>query len=715
VRSTRFYLTIAFLAASALGAFWVVRAQEGPRWEPPAIVPADERAAEKKAPIKIGGQRFNEKPKVADPSMIIPAAAYETPRPVKVEKGSEIVLTGGTQILPEKKDDKTPTLPDLPGLIPDLPQTKLLVQPELPAPLPPPLVVEPTKALIVDPTVKKELPPLPPMMLIPPAEEKKELFSAPKVVLEPKQTPLLDVKKPTTLIAPDVQGEEPLKSFVRVRSEQDAAPVPGLPTPKPHNDRVAPILVPKDLVMPLRPLQAPSSVLTLQTPSLTVEKRAGVGPTYQIVVRNVGAVAGQNVRVEDELPAGAKVLAAEPMPTMQGDKAVWVIPEIAVQREIVLQITIQAIGNVPPHHHTSIFVSATSQTHTAAVPIRHEVNPLVVQFLGPFKAAVGKPVALQIRVKNQSDQAISGIKLYGVLPEGLDTPEGRKIEGPEDGMVFQAGETKTLKMPANTVKPGRHVVLVKAATSTGIEATDSATIDITADGLMIQQAPQVKLLPGREGDLRIEVINSTGRALHNVSVVNRLPDGLDFIQASDAGLYQANSRTVYWTIKDLPESKTQTLYVRVQGAKAGQYQNTVTVKAEGVPIQTSTGQVVLEGIADLTLRVVGHEGPVYVGREVTYEIQVQNRGMSGDQNVQLQVQFPAGLTPKSAQGPMRHSLEKQTILFEPIAAIGAQGQALYKVSAIAQTPGDQRVRFAIVSEQVRNPIQREISTMVYKD
>jgi uncharacterized repeat protein (TIGR01451 family) len=132
-------------------------------------------------------------------------------------------------------------------------------------------------------------------------------------------------------------------------------------------------------------------------------------------------------------------------------------------------------------------------------------------------------------------------------------------------------------------------------------------------------------------------------------------------------------------------------------------------------MQSSTGQIVLEGIADLTLRVVDRESPTYVGKEITYEVQVLNRGSNADQNVRLQIQFPPGLTPKSAQGPMRHSLDKQTVEFEPLVSVAPQGQAVFRVSAIAQTEGDQRVRFAIVSDQVRNPIQREVSTMVYRD
>ena len=129
----------------------------------------------------------------------------------------------------------------------------------------------------------------------------------------------------------------------------------------------------------------------------------------------------------------------------------------------------------------------------------------------------------------------------------------------------------------------------------------------------------------------------------------------------------------------------------------------------------SIGIVTLDGVADLSLRVIDRDNPLEVGRETVYQIQVVNPGSMSANNVQLQVQFPPGLVPKNAEGNTRYSVDRQTILFEPIASLAPQGQAIYRVSALAQSLGDQRVRFSVVSEQVRTPITREISTMVVRD
>ena len=107
-------------------------------------------------------------------------------------------------------------------------------------------------------------------------------------------------------------------------------------------------------------------------------------------------------------------------------------------------------------------------------------------------------------------------------------------------------------------------------------------------------------------------------------------------------------------------------------------------------------------------------GPVEVGKETVYEVQVLNPGSAAATNVRLQIQFPPGLLPKNAQGDARFSLDRQSVVFEPIVSLAPQAQTTFRVTAVAQPAAerDQRVRFAITSDQVRLPIQKEISTLV---
>jgi uncharacterized repeat protein (TIGR01451 family) len=716
-----------------LGAYWAVSAQEGrPLWGPPPVLPTDETT-------KKPSTKYPNKAK-ADPTLIVPAEAFDVPRPVEptearkgfvIEEKPGIVLTGGA--LPPPMFPPVVTTPD----------PKQMIPPPLPVidtkPLPMP-ILEPTKALIVEPATK-EVPPkkgaiplllqsptpvIPPPTVIP--EPKKDLIAPPiinmpsVIVPEPKKEPIA----PPTINMPSVIAPEPVapqksRAFVRIDSASNYPSPAGSGRPIPD----APILVPQQSQLPLPPSVAPispstSGLSSVQTPSVTVEKR-GAGTlrpnetqSYQFVIRNLGPVPAQQVRIEDELPANVKIVSANPMPQVQDGKAVWVLSTVNVSQEQVIQLTLQGAAATELTGRTSVHVAATAQTTTTTLRPRNDAASMVIQVTGPNQVAVGKQAVFEIRVVNQSAQPLSGITLHGLLPDGLTTPQGQAIEGEVD-TVIPPGESKTLKMPAQAVKAGHYTVAVKVTTQAGQEASATTGIDIAAESLQLQVAPATRLYLGRDGDLRLEVANHTSKSLRNVAVADRLPEGLDFVAASERGLYQANSRTVYWLIDQMPPGKTQTLVLRVNGTKAGQHQNVVFAKADGVGEMQSTGVVALEGISDLGLRVIERDNLLELGKETVYEIQVQNPGNAPSTNVQLQVQFPAGLVPKNAEGNAKFSLDHQSVTFEPIPSLGPQGQVIFRVTAIAHSVGDHRVRFAVASEQVRLPIQREINTKVYAD
>ena len=304
--------------------------------------------------------------------------------------------------------------------------------------------------------------------------------------------------------------------------------------------------------------------------------------------------------------------------------------------------------------------------------------------------------------------------LFGNFPDGFTHPAGQHIKHEHEG-ILQPGETKTLRMPATAVKPGRYTVEIKIATQSGYEASATANIEIGADTLHLTQAPNARLFVGRDGDHRIELTNHTNRTMRNVAVANQLAEGLEFVGASERGLYQANRRAVHWLVDELPPGRTQTLTLRVHATKVGQFQHVVTAKADGSAEVRSVGVITVEGVSGLSMKVIDRDNPLEVGRETVYEIQVANPGTTPSTNVKLQVQFPPGLTPKSAQGNTRYAIHQQTVEFDPLPALGPQGQAIYRVSALAQATGDQRIRFAIISDQLQTPIIREQGTKVYRD
>lgn len=712
VNSTTRYLAFGLLGVGLLGALWVVTAQEGgPLFGPPPVFPTE--SAEKKGPVKLPAKTPSLKDKKkADPTLIVPPEAFEAPRPIEGTRGyltddsPGIVLVQGIAPLPsfppmEKLEPKPA------GGLPPLPTLEPMAKP---AP-----TVEPTKLLLVEPkgfpAKKPAAPeiglPSPPVLIAPALElDVKKPMAAPGPLLG-----LPEIKPPPVMTMPAVTMppvEKP-RRFVRIESASNDIAFPPVSTEQ----------VPGEMTLPPPPgnVDTTGSIAHAQTPSVTAQKhgarvlRAGETQAYQIVVRNLGPGVAQNVRIEEELPAGVRVVSADPAPTMQVNKLIWVLPAIGVQQEQTLRMTLQSPAEVDGVGRLSVHTSTTGQTTTTSMRAVTESSAFTVHVAGPSAVAVGASASFEIRVTNASTEPIRGLTLFGYLPEGLSHPESREIKAILDELTIAPGEAKTLKMPATAVKTGRYPVAVKVVTRLG-EARASTTIEVTGSALHLQQGPATRLFLGRDGELRLEVTNNTGRHLRHIDVADRLPEGLAYVGASDSGLYQGHTRTVFWHLPDLPIGVTKSLIIRVNGTKAGQHQNVVFARADGVPETQCSGVVTLEGNTDVTLRVVDLHNPLELGKETVYEITVQNRGSLLATNVGLQLKFPPGLTPKKAEGKSRFAMDRHSIVFEPIGELLAQGQVVYRVSAIALAPGDQRVRFSVTCDQVQLPIEREISTRV---
>ncbi|HZZ78263.1 MAG TPA: hypothetical protein VFE62_07075 [Gemmataceae bacterium] len=743
MKSKRLHLAILLTALGALVA-WAAHAQD--LFLPPPVLQSEKSAGKAQEPkasaVKLPAPtKEKDKKKGPDPTLIIPPEVYDVPHPGgPVEAKPGLLLTEGTGTPAPKfpADAKGPTIP-LPSLPVPEPKKEPAPLPSLPIPepqpnplpsvpvvepkpIPPP---EPTKVLVVQPVGKDPLP----IEKSPPMPEPTKVLVDPLPPTIQKKTP--EAPQPPTISFPPAQAEAPRppaeksKAFIRLNSaanEITPAPLETFPAPGPHKGTTPDHLAPGPVlgqgkILPAPP--SPNAMVNLSLPAVTVEKRgpvtlqAGETQSYQIVIRNLGPGPAQQVRIEDDLPSGIKLIDIGPQPQWQGPRAVWTLSNVAPGAELIIRMTLKADRPTQLANSLSAHVSAMQQTNTVALrPANHQASStLAVRLTAPDGVVVGKPAVFDIHVTNQSGLPLTGIVLFGYLPEGLNTESGHEIEGKVGG-VLAPGATKVIKMPTNAVKPGRYTVRVKVATNRG-EGSATSTLEIGADTLTIHQAPVTRMYLGRDSDLQFQVANGTGKPLRHVEIACRLPEGIDYVGATDSGGYQSNHRTVYWLVDTLPAGHTHTVSVRVHGDKPGQYPCPVFARADGVPETHTNGSIAIEGKANLSLNLVGRDNPLEVNKDTAYEVLVVNGGGAPAHKVRLQVQFPAGIIPGEVQGNTRYTVNGQTVIFEPIPQLAPNGQVIVRISARAQTIGDQRVQVSVVSDEMPTPIQREVSTKVY--
>ena len=489
---------------------------------------------------------------------------------VTSEPGTILQVSAPPQEVPNVKP---PAIPDVPPVLPDLPPPaptpivpapmespipkKTEAEPKGPTLLPdPPAVMlpEPTPKVIVPPNelpvVKPAVPEIPTVQATPIITETPKVAppahtggSQPGVSRNPPKTITIAPSQPQIKeTAPEPARPPAFRVVAPIRKTVQPVETPTLPPPQMPRETFAP---------PIPTYNVAPPVLGTQTPAVTFEKK---GPPsvpinqtarFEIIVRNAGSVTAQKIQVEDELPPGVRFMGGDPQPLLRGDRVTWNIDSLAPNAERRLFLDLQATAAGDLGTNTTVTVSATKTGRAVGtVPARLEdsprglVNqaPLTLSIKGPSGAAVGQPVVFEIEMGNNTQRPLPNLVLQAIIPAGLNHPLGDRIEA--DVNDLPPLTSKSFPLQTTAAKPGRHTIQIKILMQDGKEASAQAVVVIGEPGVNVRPAGTSRLMLDREGEIQLEVANSTNRTARNIVVTDSVPEGLVFVDASDRGLYR---------------------------------------------------------------------------------------------------------------------------------------------------------------------------------
>ncbi len=611
-------------------------------------------------------------------------------------------VAGGSPVKPASGIDIPPPSLDLSG-IGVQPNPVVPAAPAAPGsnPLPPPRVS-------VDGPDNK-FPASPPPAVLPAAP------AAPGFVPVPQPGPAAPPALPSTPVAPPAGTPKP------------PAPAPLVPPAPPS-------------VGPLTPPAGPAPALVAPTANGGVlPSRVNQGVTveaicpdavvfnaefrYELVVKNTGNVAVLNVRVEDEIPAGCRYVGSDPPGEMNGDRVVWALGAIDGNTEKRISIRMR------PHEEGEIRSRATV-TFAATVDAKTRVTRPRVAIAATCQEVcrAGEDAVFQIKVTNSGTGPAQNMVLRAEMTDGLYFSQGPKLETRLANLP--AGETKTLTLPLSAVKAGLHACAFTVTAEGSADSTAKASVNIVEPLLQIAQTGPAKCLVRAEPTYEITLSNPGTAATDAITLHAVLPDGFDYVQASDAGSYTATSRAVSWKLPGLPAGGSKAVAVKLRAAAAGDVVlRTVAVAggdsgvapAGGVakpgarPLEAKAETAIKsEGVAAVRFDVKGLENPVEVGKDAVYEIRITNQGTGACTNVQVMAAMAENTTFSGANGPTTVKAQGQTLVFDPIATLPVKGEMVYTVRVRGNVAGDQRFRVQLTCDQVRTPVVKEESTSFYK-
>lgn len=427
--------------------------------------------------------------------------------------------------------------------------------------------------------------------------------------------------------------------------------------------------------------------------------------TYEIIVRNSCALPTHQVRVEDQLPAGARYLGGEPRPREQGDRLVWDVGTLEPGAERRFKVELQAGGE----GDLSSGATATFSTRNK-LPTRGDRPKLALTVTVPETVAVARPVALQMKIANTGTGAAANVIVHDTLPAGLKHPEGTEVEA--DLGTLAAGETKTLTLEAMAAQPGKLVNQASVRADGVAPVIVETTVTVASPALGVWLSGPLEPTAGREVEYTAEAANTgTGPASEaRVSVI--LPAGMEFVSAGEGGAYQASIRQVDWPLGTLTGGQSRRVAMKLRWNEPGERTLQAVFKAEhgqeakvDMPIRVGAKPALLLEVADLS-------DPVKLGAEAIYEIRVLNQSGQVTTGLRLMAKVPEGLTVVDVEGPTSHRREEGAIIFEQVKELVAGADLLYRVRAKATRLGDWRFQASVASEQLQPAISQEESTRV---
>jgi uncharacterized repeat protein (TIGR01451 family) len=194
---------------------------------------------------------------------------------------------------------------------------------------------------------------------------------------------------------------------------------------------------------------------------------------YELVVRNTGGAAAGRVQVEDPLPSGARLLAADPAAEQRAGSLIWELGTLEAGAERRLKVDLQHVGIVGTQQ-------APRVAYTAAAGLRTQVTrpAFMVALLGPPTAAPGAAISFQIQLSNDGTVPIRHIVLHDQLPPGLTSPGGYSIEAEVGDLA--PGQSRTIRLDIVASQVGRFVNEIVAVADDGIRGTSRCALEVGA-------------------------------------------------------------------------------------------------------------------------------------------------------------------------------------------------------------------------------------------
>lgn len=465
---------------------------------------------------------------------------------------------------------------------------------------------------------------------------------------------------------------------------------------------------------PSAPRSIQDLALTGRSPALRVSVAGpqaltvGKAAPYVVNLFNDDDSDATNVQLKASLPAWVTVNSGE---STAGEAAVqsggngtswlvWNVPRVPAKSHQTLRLTLIADEGEP----FELSVAWTSQPATAKATIAVKQPQLELALAGPAEMNFGDQQVFTLTVSNpgtgDADRVVVSISSGDNRPQQVDVGS------------IPAGMQKEIPVQVAANHAGAMSMKAVASAEGGLRAEAEGKVMVRrAEVALAVEGPALKYA-GTDAVYTVIVGNSGDAPAEDVTVSVTLPTGSKYLGGVDGAA--ASSGTLKWKLANIPAGSERAFEVKLQ--LNGMGVNRVVAQANSAVGGTANGvaETQVEAISDLKLTVNDPAGPIAVGDDAIYELNLVNRGTKSAGGVRVVMQFGEGIEPISIEGAEARVVPGQVIC-EPFAQLPAGEKVTLKVRAAADRDGTHQFRVEVTTQDNETRLVTEGTTRFFTD
>jgi len=337
--------------------------------------------------------------------------------------------------------------------------------------------------------------------------------------------------------------------------------------------------------------------------SCPVDMIAGEFSSYTLSVSNAGSTDALNVVVTDTLPAGVSFVSATPAPaSVVGQTVTFNLGDLAAGGSGTITIDVLATAtsgsgtNNASVSTDSVEGGAGSANNSDSCSSNFLSPDIAVAKTCPIDMIAGENAAYTVTVSNGGNTTANTVTLTDVLPAEVSfisaTPAPSAVNGQE--LTFDLGD---LEPGASTTITINILAVATAGSATNSASASTASVEggqgsannndscasnlLSPDISLVKNCP-VDMVAGENAAYTLVVSNSGNTAALDVSVVDTLPDGVEFVSATPAPA-GAVGQELTFNLGDLAAGGATTITINVSViATGGDSTNSATASTASV-------------------------------------------------------------------------------------------------------------------------------------